>query len=83
MKLTNSTLTDCFVMQVFFNFLTVVTARHYKALMGFWMKHIPDAESGRSLQSVAKDIQTASTGDAKFKSYVNLVLGLINHSMQV
>ncbi len=71
------------VPQVFYNLLTVMTVRHHKFLGGLWDHHLKDCGDAQQLQQLSSSIKSSNTGDGKFKAYVSLLLGLINHAMQV
>jgi hypothetical protein len=70
---------------VFFSLLTVLLARHSSALLPYWQQALEAAgDRGRALQAQLGAVTAAgAAGDARLKSYVNLLLGLINTSTQV
>jgi len=75
--------------QGFYTLLAVTTARHHKALGPLWARTAPLAattgaeavgggEAAAALQKMLAGVSAAGAGDAKFKAYVGLLLGLIN-----
>jgi hypothetical protein len=72
-------------LQVFFNLLMVLLQRHSNALLPTWQAALDTAGDQAKLlqQQVAGLSTTGTTGDARLKAYVNLLLGLINASTQV
>ncbi|KAF6252515.1 hypothetical protein COO60DRAFT_518967 [Scenedesmus sp. NREL 46B-D3] len=70
--------------QVFFSLLTVLLARHSSALLPYWQQALEAAgDRGRALQPQLSAVTAAgAAGDVRLKSYVNLLLGLINTSTQ-
>jgi hypothetical protein len=70
---------------VFFSLLAVLLARHSSALLPYWQQALEAAgDRGRALQAQLSAVTAAgAAGDARLKSYVNLLLGLINTSTQV
>ncbi len=75
--------------QGFFTLLAVTTARHHKALAPILARAAQLAEGGgggeaaAALQKMAAGVATAGPGDAKFRAYVGLLLGLINFAAKV
>lgn len=72
-------------LQVFFSLLTVLMSRHSSALMPYWQQALEAAgDRGKALQQQLAGMTAAgAAGDARLKSYVNLLLGLINTATQV
>jgi hypothetical protein len=75
--------------QIFATLLGVLTNRHQKALQPAWAALAaavaPDSAAGRTLQQLLGNLQGASngSGDARFKAYVNLLMGLLTTAIQV
>lgn len=76
---------------VFYSLLAVTTARHHKALAPLWERAAAAMDGGggggskaaAAVHKMAAAVAAAAGGDARFKAYVGVVLGLINWAAKV
>ena len=73
--------------QAFYSLLAVTTGRHHRALAPVWAQLLsggsgggPGGETAAGLAKVAAGVMAANGGDARFKAWGGLLMGLINHA---